>query len=510
MSEVLYYKVVAVCADGTEKEVPDFRLKPYEGTVAPPEPPSDDAPIAAVVTNPNGLNVRSDHFVANNPSNIVGEFQNGEQIWVSVETYAKDGDNWIWRKVIKVNGTGDSRVGKYVAEKNRDSTIRHLDIQEENPLPPSKPPDEEPTEPDDEPVTRRRGAKRALIGTQTIPVITKDGKIDEPFGFNMRPLAYGGIGIAPFQHSTNHYINFTLERLQIAGFKKCRLYAPMKGQSDDFMLDQIETALNRLGNFGMEAMIVLMDCVDGGQNSPHRYTEDQPFYKGGYIAAEYFTEKHYRTRMKPFVEKLVKRLKGRVWAYAVANEPRIYNKTPTMQEQNDLVDFLHEIADLIHAKDPDALVTPGLLNIAHLHNGVGEIKDAWNAVYGSGKFDFAGFHVYEERGQNPGELWKHEQLVLDHDLKYSREMEEPLPIIPTEYWRNNNNPHGTEAVKQKTKQWAAYGMEGFPWAAFFGPDENFGDNENGWCKHADDQWEGTLAYLADEYIPERREAYGLA
>lgn len=130
----LYYKVIAVQDDGTEVEVPDFRLLPYVPDVVEPPPEPEDPPIAAIVIAKPSLTVRSSAKVATDPSNKIGTFPTKAQFWVSAQTFATDGNDWIWRQVVKINGENDIRVGGYVAEVMRDGTNRLLDLDEHEPV----------------------------------------------------------------------------------------------------------------------------------------------------------------------------------------------------------------------------------------------------------------------------------------------------------------------------------------------------------------------------------------
>ena len=473
-SEVFLYTIATLDSDTTE----------------PPEP--EDDPIAAIVIAKPSLTVRSSPKVVNDPSNAVDKFQTGEQIWVSAQTYATDGDDYIWRQVIKVNGSGDDRVGKYVAEQNRDNTVRFLDLKEDKPNPPA---------------SRIWGSKGLIVGSQFIPVFTKNKAIHPVFMANKRPLAFEGKNIKPFEHSTTHYRDFTLERLKLAGINTIRFYFPLIGYSDDWLIDRMKEALDLLeGRF--TAFITLLDCVDGRPNAPHVFTEDAGFYNGGFLHKSYFTGKHYKQRMLPAATKLAKALKDRdVFAYGVANEPKAYGGAASDAEQQAVIDFLHEVADMLHTESPNSLVTPGLLNISHLHNGHGTIGSLWSRVY-DGRFDFAGFNMYEKEGQQPGADWEHEKLAIQYDLPFSRQ--DMIPLLNTEAWRHNENPDGTEAIKRKWSQWGYnYGVELSGWAADFGPDRNVTDKAHGWSAAFDPQWEGSLAYIADVYYGQRKQAYGV-
>jgi len=347
-----------------------------------------------------------------------------------------------------------------------------------------------------------------VMDGQVVPTFTKDGKIHPIRMANMRPLAFLGKGIEPFQHSTMHYVNFTLDRLKFRNAFNCiRLYAPLRGHDDEWLIERIHEALNLLEG-RLTAFITLVDCVYGS-DAPHHFEEDVPFYRNGYITPEYFTTKQYRQRMLPFAQKLVRALKSRdVFAYGVANEMTTqYQGKATDEQQAAGISFLHEVADMIHAEDSDVLVTPGLLNIAHLHNGNGPMRDLWEAVY-DGHFDFAGVNFYETEGQEPGALWENEQEARDYDLPFSRL--DRIPIMGTEAWRHNLNPHGTAAVKAKWEQWSyIYNVELSPWAAYFGPDHNATSKDVGWSSAFDDQWESSRVFFSEEYSQKQNRRYGL-
>lgn len=272
-------------------------------------------------------------------------------------------------------------------------------------------------------------------------------------GVNMREFAYYGTPVMP--HTSAALQTQQLQALKDLQVRLVRFFASQRDTPTAATIERLRTALDRLEQFGMQAIV----CLDDGLGSGFTVPGTNAFHSqvGGHLHSDYWVNENYRSDYLPHVSAIVRALKDHPAAllWELGNEYALHPREPMRVHSQAFLRFAAIASETIKEIAPQHLVSTGLVNSRHVASLVEDDVNAFaRQLYGLASIDVISIHYYQHDG---------EKNYSGIDLAAARDLQKPFYIGEVGMDKNSGGRDGY--LKNEIAEWKNAGaFTVLPWA----------------------------------------------
>jgi hypothetical protein len=277
----------------------------------------------------------------------------------------------------------------------------------------------QPTSPDWEfvSVTDKGQTRRGYVAKRLIVEI-RPASLAWCTGVNMREFAFFGTPVVPF--TTTALQDAQLAALRSLGVKVVRIFGTHVSMSTSQVINQLRTALVKIGGAGMRAIV----CLNDGLGSGFFPKGDEAFHNQvqGHVNREYFTQNGYRTHFVPQVKAITEALAAspHILMWELGNEFAIHPQPAVAADGEAFLRFADEVGELIKRATPRVLVSTGLVNTNHIAAPGPTARGTFaRRLYSLDSMDVISIHYYQHDG---------EKDKADFDAQIAKALKKPYYI----------------------------------------------------------------------------------
>lgn len=274
-------------------------------------------------------------------------------------------------------------------------------------------------------------------------------------GVNVRAFAYYGTPAYP--HTTADLQIEQLTRLRDLKAKVVRLFACRHDHSPEATIRQLRAALDRIDEFGLEAIVCLDDSLTGsGFHLPG--TDRFHTQVDGHLDLSYWMDEKYNDTYMPHVRAVAGAVADHpallMWElgneYALHPRPSAQHPEipePRAEQSQAFLKFARAASELLKEVAPDVLVSTGLINSRQVASLVDDdLDDFAMRLYGIETIDAISLHYYSDTENDFGE-----KQFGKHDLKAANALGKPAYI--GEIGALHTRPNRPEFFKREFQEW---------------------------------------------------------
>lgn len=333
--------------------------------------------------------------------------------------------------------------------------------------------------------TRARGfveVKKDTAGTPRFFFAYADGERALPFvGVNLRGLLhYGGDEwLHHDQHilgaSRREHIDQQLQHAEQMGARVIRVFAACKHVSPQEVGNRLQNVLDRCQ---ARKMFVIAALTDLYNDTPFHPQGDDPSYTtlpdGHTLLNERWFTGDYRQNYLSLVDHLVTRFPEHpaLFAWEIGNELKLDGQPHAFMK------FNHDVARFIRQRDPNHLITTGMISTHHVH--MMHDLDLQRQLYSAREIDFLTVHAYNRHW--PGEQVKPDDPRRDHkihlndDSQLAAEVRKPFIVEEAGFNAGRGEKRDGMAAEDMAL-WFDRGAQGYMQWGFMATDFDNGDGD---------------------------------
>lgn len=257
-------------------------------------------------------------------------------------------------------------------------------------------------------------------------------------GVNMREFAYYGTHTLRTTDPENRpdLQEFQLATLRDIGVKLVRFFASHRDFETPETINRLRTALQKIKDFQMQAIVCLDDSVRDSGYFVRGNTEFMSTWPLQHYDKSYYNDHLYRKHYLPQVEAIVSAFKNdpTIFCWELGNElalhPQMYPEpregmsAPVPRDADGFFEFAKETSTKIKQISPNHLVSTGLMSVRHVisFEAGQDPTEAARRLYKLPTIDLISIHFYEENGLQT------EQDMVDWDFTVAQNVEKPFYV----------------------------------------------------------------------------------